>query len=128
MDRLTKINKDGTATIDFDMLGTPFGKDTVYDIIELYHLACKHLAAYEDIGTVEDFQRLVTAQNEGTISEKLMLSMLAGARAIENNKRYQGTIFCHDVFGEHPQEISYFEAAQILHEEAEKKLKEGKGE
>ena len=29
----------------------------------------KRLAAYEDIGTVEDFQRLVTAQNEGRLVE-----------------------------------------------------------
>ena len=29
----------------------------------------EHLKAYEDIGTVEDFQRLVTAQNEGRLVE-----------------------------------------------------------
>ena len=29
----------------------------------------KQLDAYEDIGTVEDFQRLVTAQNEGRLVE-----------------------------------------------------------
>ena len=53
------------------------------------------------------------------------LAMLAGARAIEQNKRYFGAIFCHDIFGEHPSEISYSEAAKILRELGYETLGEG---
>ena len=34
-----------------------------------YERMAKECKAYEDIGTVEDFQRLVTAQNEGRLVE-----------------------------------------------------------
>ena len=60
--------------------------------------------------------------------ERLALAMLAGARAIEQNPRkYFGATFVHDVFrvfGE-PKEITYYEAAKMLREEAEAALKEG---
>lgn len=49
-ERLTKRNSEGKATIDFKALGTPFGNDTVYDVVDLHHIACDHLAAYEDTG------------------------------------------------------------------------------
>lgn len=51
-------------------------------------------------------------------NDKLHLAMLAGARAIENNKRLCGTTYCYDVFGRFggPKEISYSEAARILRE------------
>lgn len=57
--------------------------------------------------------------------DKLTLALLAGARAIENNKRYQGAIFVHDVFGDNPEELSYYEAAKLLREEAERRADNG---
>lgn len=50
--------------------------------------------------------------------DKLRLALLAGARAIENNRRLHGTIFCHDPFG-NCQELPYLEAAKILREAAD---------
>ncbi len=52
--------------------------------------------------------------NERT--EELMLAMNAGARAIENTKRYHGAIYTKDVFSESPQEIPYLLAAKVLRE------------
>lgn len=59
-------------------------------------------------------------------NDKLHLAMLAGARAIENNKRLCGTTYCYDVFGEFggPKEISYYEAAQLLREAGEASQRE----
>lgn len=57
-------------------------------------------------------------------AKKMVLAMLAGARAIENNKRLWGAYYCYDVFGvcgDH-QEISYYEAAKTLREAAEKAI------
>ncbi|HKL99227.1 MAG TPA: hypothetical protein VJZ06_04920 [Mobilitalea sp.] len=50
---------------------------------------------------------------------KLQLAMNAGARAIENNKRLDGSIYVYDVFSNDAQRISYREACQILRECAE---------
>lgn len=49
-------------------------------------------------------------------TEELMLAMNAGARAIENTKRYQGAVYTKDVFSEHPREIPYLQAAKVLRE------------
>lgn len=49
-------------------------------------------------------------------TEELMLAMNAGARAIENTKRYHGTVYTKDVFSERPQEIPYLQAAKVLRE------------
>lgn len=49
-------------------------------------------------------------------TEDLMLAMNAGARAIENTKRYHGAIYTKDVFSESPQEIPYLQAAKVLRE------------
>ena len=49
-------------------------------------------------------------------TEELMLAMNAGARAIENTRRYQGAIYTKDVFLESPQEIPYLQAAKVLRE------------
>lgn len=49
-------------------------------------------------------------------TEELMLAMNAGARAIENTKRYHGAIYTKDVFLESPQEIPYLQAAKVLRE------------
>lgn len=58
------------------------------------------------------------------IDEKLILAMLAGARAIRQNKRLQGVTFCYDVFGEFggPKEINYCEAAKLLYDTAQAEL------
>ena len=45
-------------------------------------------------------------------TEELILAVNAGARAIENTKRYHGTTYCIDVFA--PREIPYLKAAEVL--------------
>lgn len=47
-------------------------------------------------------------------TEELVLAMNAGARAIENTRRYHGAIYNRDVFSESPQEIPYLLAAKVL--------------
>lgn len=49
-------------------------------------------------------------------TEELILAMNAGARAIENTKRYHGAVYTKDVFSESPQEIPYLLAAKVLRE------------
>lgn len=49
-------------------------------------------------------------------TEELMLAMNAGARAIENTKRYHGAVYTKDVFSEDSQEIPYLLAAKVLRE------------
>ena len=49
-------------------------------------------------------------------TEELVLAMNAGARAIENTKRYHGTVYTKVVFSESPQEIPYLQAAKVLRE------------
>lgn len=50
---------------------------------------------------------------------KLQLAMCAGARAIENNKRLDGSTYVYDVFSDDKQSISYREASQVLRENGE---------
>ena len=47
-------------------------------------------------------------------TEELILAMNAGARAIENTRRYHGTVYSKDVFSETPQKIPYLLAAKVL--------------
>lgn len=47
-------------------------------------------------------------------TEELMLAMNAGARAIENTKRYHGAVYSKNVFLETPQKIPYLLAAKVL--------------
>lgn len=49
-------------------------------------------------------------------TEKIMLAMNAGARAIENTKRYHGAVYTKDLFSENSQEIPYLQAAKVLRE------------
>lgn len=49
-------------------------------------------------------------------TEELMLAMNAGARAIENTKRYHGVVYTKDLFSENPKEIPYLQAAKVLRE------------
>lgn len=50
------------------------------------------------------------------LTEELMLAMNAGARAIENTKRYHGAVYTKDVFADNSQEIPYLLAAKVLRE------------
>lgn len=49
-------------------------------------------------------------------TEELVLAMNAGARAIENTKRYHGAVYTKDVLSENSQEIPYLLAAKVLRE------------
>lgn len=49
-------------------------------------------------------------------TEELVLAMNAGARAIENTRRYHGVVYTKDLFLENPQEIPYLQAAKVLRE------------
>lgn len=49
------------------------------------------------------------------LTEELILSMRAGARAINNTEKYHGTIFVANVFSENPKQIPYLQAAEILY-------------
>ena len=45
---------------------------------------------------------------------ELILAVNAGARVIENTKRYHGASYCVDIFAEKPKEIAYLKAAEVL--------------
>lgn len=47
-------------------------------------------------------------------TEELVLAVNAGARAIENTKRYHGTTYCMGVFSDNHKEIPYLKAAEVL--------------
>lgn len=47
-------------------------------------------------------------------TEEIMLSMNAGARAIENTKRYHGAVYTKDLFSDNSQKIPYLQAAKVL--------------
>ena len=49
-------------------------------------------------------------------TDEMRLAMNAGARAIEDTKRYHGIVYARDVFSGHPQEIAYLRAAAVLRE------------
>ena len=49
-------------------------------------------------------------------TEELILAMNAGARAIENTKRYHGAVYTKDVFSDNSQKIPYLRAAKVLRE------------
>lgn len=95
-----------------------------------YSYIWQKLQRYENTGL--EPEELAQAEKEGRlvfITEKMALAMIAGARAIEKNKRLQGVIYNYDIFGElgAPKEISYFEAAKVLREAAEAALEERSG-
>lgn len=92
----------------------------------------QRLEIIKEIST-DRLRELAQAEKTGQligITEKMALAMIAGARAIEKNKRLQGVIYNYDIFGElgAPKEISYFEAAKVLREAAEAALKEMEAE
>lgn len=47
-------------------------------------------------------------------TSELLLAANAGARAIENEKRYYGAIYIRDAFGPNKSEIAYLKAAKVL--------------
>lgn len=47
-------------------------------------------------------------------TEEIVLAMNAGARAIENTKRYHGAIYSIDVFSRRERGIPYSRAAEVL--------------
>lgn len=49
-------------------------------------------------------------------TEELILAVNAGARVIENTKKYHGATYCMDVFSDNPKEILYLKAAEVLRE------------
>ena len=49
-------------------------------------------------------------------TEELELAMNAGARAIENTKRYHGAVYTKDLFSDNSQKIPYLLAAKVLRE------------
>jgi hypothetical protein len=49
-------------------------------------------------------------------TEEIMLAMNAGARAIENTRRYHGAVYIKDLSSENSQEIPYLLAAKVLRE------------
>lgn len=49
-------------------------------------------------------------------TEELILAVNAGARAIENTKRYHGASYCMGAFSDNPKEIPYLRAAEVLRE------------
>ena len=49
-------------------------------------------------------------------TEELVLAMNAGARAIENTKRYHGVVYTKDLFSDNSQKIPYLQAAKVLRE------------
>lgn len=49
-------------------------------------------------------------------TEELVLAMNAGARVIENTRRYHGAVYSKNVFSEDSQEIPYLLAAKVLRE------------
>ena len=55
------------------------------------------------------------------LTEELILSMRAGARAISNTKKYHGRIYVSDVFSDNPKEIPYLQASEILYAASEGK-------
>ena len=50
------------------------------------------------------------------ITEKQLLALKAVAYGCNKNKRLVGSTYVSDIFGENPQEISFFDALNIVYE------------
>jgi hypothetical protein len=70
-----------------------------------------------------DFSAVTLVSTEDTLLG-LALAMLAGARAIETNRRCEGATYVRDPFGEcgGPQEMSYFKASELLRAQGDRLL------
>lgn len=90
------------------------------DTIERLEIELKTILT-KDV-SIDRLEELCNAEKEGNIlilTEQIKLSMNAGARAIENNKRYQyGTEYIWNLHSEDSKTISYVEAAGVLRETA----------
>ena len=80
----------------------------------------KFLSAFDEGYRLKNSNR--PPEGKSMENEKLFLALRAGARAIVNNKRLHGALYCWDIWGENggPKEISYLEAATLLAETADK--------
>ena len=93
-------------------------EDTGLEPEEIYEVRFL-IAAQRDPQKLARLRELVLAEQDGrlvVLDEKTALSMYAGARAIENNKRLFGATYVYDIFGKQggPKEIPYFDAANNL--------------
>lgn len=78
----------------------------------------------KELGPINHLRGLVQAEKDGRVvvlDDKLLLSILAGARAIENNRKLFGATYCWDICGKcgGPKKISYYKAAKLLREMVE---------
>ena len=129
MDRLTDKNTNKCCNDTWDLCGLDdvckrdCWKPTPCKIPRMVY----RLAEYEDSNlTPTEVAELAQAKADGRVvvlDEQLALSMCAGARAIETSRKFYGTIYAYDIFG-NQREIPYKVAAQKLRGEAEKELKE----
>ena len=62
----------------------------------------------------ENGKKVLTMAKYIERTEELILAVNAGARAIENTKRYHGAIYCFNVFSDNHKEIPYLKAAEVL--------------
>lgn len=78
-----------------------------------------------DIVKTGDLSALTLVAKEGVLWD-LALAMLAGARAIETNRRCACATYVRDPFGEHgaPQELTYYKAAELLRAQGERLLED----
>ena len=62
----------------------------------------------------ENGKKVLTMAEYIERTEELILAVNAGAKAIENTKRYHGAIYCFNVFSDNHKEIPYLKAAEVL--------------
>ena len=90
------------------------GSSISFLVNELMSLEYMLMDRNNQISTLQaELKKYREAEKDGrmvVLDEETALSMAAGARAILNNKRLEGTKYAYDIFGEH-KTISYFEAA-----------------
>ncbi|GEM_PF-4505676 len=92
------------------------------DMEKLKRLYYELLARIADSIPYDRLEEICNAERENNLiilTEQLKLSMNAGARAIESNKRYShGTEYIWNVLSDDSKTIHYVEAAKILREAA----------
>lgn len=122
MERLTKRLADGQSVMDCKTCELEEKHCTSFTCRQRLKV---RLAAIENIlGAEYDLDHLcelVQAEKDGRVivlDDKLLLSILAGARAIENNRKLFGATYRWDICGKcgGPKEISYYKAAKLLRE------------
>lgn len=125
MERLTKRLADEQSVMDCKTCELEEKRCTAFTCRQRLKV---RLAAIEDILGAEydldHLRELVQAEKDGRVvvlDDKLLLSILAGARAIENNRKLFGATYCWDICGKcgGPKKISYYKAAKLLREMVE---------